>query len=74
MNFNSCDTVGFYDELFHADGTPRGKFGLLVDRINSLPEGDFQRRQRAAERNQLSSPLSNRKPEIRCKQQALGPI
>ena len=51
MNFNSYETEGFYDELFLADGSPRDKFRRLVDRINSLPEGDFQRRQRAAERN-----------------------
>ncbi len=51
MNFESYDPGGFYDELFHADGRPRHEFRRLVERINSLPEGDFQRRQRAAERD-----------------------
>ncbi len=51
MNFDSYETEGFHDELFLADGSPRAEFRGLVDRINSLPEGDFERRQRAAERN-----------------------
>ena len=51
MKFDSYKTEGFYDELFLADGTARSEFSRLVDRINSLPPGAFERRQRAAERN-----------------------
>ncbi len=51
MTFANYDTGGFYDELFLADGSPRPEFHQLVDRITSLPAGDFARRQRAAERN-----------------------
>lgn len=51
MHFRNYETAGFYDELFLPDGTPRPEFRQLVDRINSLPEGDFLRRQQAAERN-----------------------
>ena len=51
MRFEAYETDGFYDELFLADGRPRPEFHRLVDRINSLRPGDFERRQRAAERN-----------------------
>ncbi len=51
MQFGSYQTGGFYDELFLADGSPRPEFRRLVDRIDSLPEGDFLRRQKAAERD-----------------------
>ena len=51
MRFAAYNTDGFYDELFLADGSARPEFHRLVDRINSLPRGDFERRQRAAERN-----------------------
>ena len=51
MKFDSYRTDGFYDELFLADGTARQEFSRLVERINSLPAGAFERRQRAAERN-----------------------
>lgn len=39
----------FYDELFASDGQPRASAKPIVDRINALPDGELQRRQRAAE-------------------------
>ena len=51
MKFDTYRTEGFYDELLLPDGTARGEFSRLVERINSLPPGAFERRQRAAERN-----------------------
>ncbi len=50
MRFHGYDTGGFYDELFEVDGTPRPHARMLVDLVNSLPEGELLRRQRAAER------------------------
>ena len=50
MRFDGYDTQGFYDELFHDDGTPREGAKMLVELLDSLPEGDLERRQRAAER------------------------
>jgi uncharacterized circularly permuted ATP-grasp superfamily protein len=49
MDFSSYDTVGFYDELFDENGAPRPSAKALADRIESLPDGEIQRRQRAAE-------------------------
>ena len=51
MNFDSYQAGDFYDELFRDDETPREEFRLLVERINSLPEGELLRRQRVAERD-----------------------
>lgn len=51
MRFESYQTGGFYDELFLGDGAPRPEFRSLVDRIDSLPEGDFLRYHKAAERD-----------------------
>ena len=51
MRLDAYDTGGFYDEVFQEDGSPRPEFDHLVERINSLPQGDFVRRQQAAERN-----------------------
>lgn len=51
MKFDSYRTEDFYDELFLADGEPRPEFRRLVEQIDSLPEGDFLRRQKAAERS-----------------------
>jgi uncharacterized circularly permuted ATP-grasp superfamily protein len=48
-NFKSYDPGDFYDELFDADGTPRPGARLLVDRIESLPEGRLALHQKAAE-------------------------
>ena len=51
MKFDSYQTEGFYDELFRSDADPRDEFRLIVERIDSLPEGDLPRRQKAAERD-----------------------
>lgn len=47
--FTSYDPEEFYDELIDADGQPRPGVQLLVDKIESLPKGDLQLRQKAAE-------------------------
>ncbi len=49
MNFSSYDTEGFHDELFDENGKPRPGAAQLIERIESLPEGDLLRRQKAAE-------------------------
>lgn len=47
--FKTYDPEEFYDELIDAKGQPRPGIQLLVDKIESLPEGDLQLRQKAAE-------------------------
>lgn len=47
--FRTYDPEGFYDELIDENGTPRPGVQLLVDKIESLPEGDLAFRQKAAE-------------------------
>ncbi len=49
MDFSQYDPEDFHDELFVTSGRPRPGAALLVERIESLPEGDLLRRQRAAE-------------------------
>ena len=49
MNFNQYQLDGFFDELFSESGNPRAGAKPLIDRIESLPEGDLLRRQKAAE-------------------------
>lgn len=49
MDFSQYDPGDFHDELFVNPGQPRPGAVLLVNRIESLPEGDLLRRQRAAE-------------------------
>jgi uncharacterized circularly permuted ATP-grasp superfamily protein len=49
LNGYQCD--GFFDELFHPDGTPRPDAVALVETIRSLPPGELIRRQRAIERS-----------------------
>jgi len=49
MNFNGYDTEGFYDELFEGPGRPRRGTSILINKLESLPEGDILRRQKAAE-------------------------
>ncbi|MBE0617107.1 MAG: circularly permuted type 2 ATP-grasp protein [Proteobacteria bacterium] len=58
MDFRSYDTEGFYDELFQADGTPRPGARLVVERIESLPEGEVLRRQVAAEQALLKAGIT----------------
>ena len=48
--FDDYDTDGFYDEMFPPDGVPRPEAALLAQLISSLPDGDMNRRQQAAER------------------------
>jgi uncharacterized circularly permuted ATP-grasp superfamily protein len=43
------DTVGFYDEMFHADGTPRPASGRLAQRLERLEPSELQKRQKAAD-------------------------
>ena len=47
--FDVYDPEDFYDELIDANGNPRPGAQLLVDKIESLPEGDLVLRQKAAE-------------------------
>jgi uncharacterized circularly permuted ATP-grasp superfamily protein len=47
--FDVYDPEDFYDELIDADGNPRPGAQLLVEKIESLPEGDLAFRQKAAE-------------------------
>jgi len=49
LNFKSYDTENFYDELIDATGVPRPGARILVERIESLPDGDILARQKAAE-------------------------
>jgi len=49
VDFHTYDTEQFYDELFESPGAPRRGARLLVERINELDDGDFLRRQQAAE-------------------------
>jgi uncharacterized circularly permuted ATP-grasp superfamily protein len=49
MRFEKYDLGGFFDEMFLADGRPRPEAKLLVQTIESLPEGELLRRQQAAE-------------------------
>lgn len=47
--FRNDDHEGFYDKLIDEKGIPRPGVELLVEKINSLPEGDLTLRQKAAE-------------------------
>ena len=47
--FANYDPENYYDELFSAPGTPRPGARLLVEKIESLPEGELLIRQKAAE-------------------------
>ncbi len=47
--FKNDDHEDFYDELIDEKGLPRPGVELLVEKINSLPEGDLILRQKAAE-------------------------
>ncbi len=54
MSLDSYQGDGFYDEMFEADGTPRPRARLLAQRLESMPIGDLQRRQKAADRTLLN--------------------
>lgn len=47
--FKTYDPEDFYDELIDKDGKPRPGAQLLIDKIESLPEGDLALRQKEAE-------------------------
>ena len=47
--FDGYNTDGFYDEMFAPDGIARPAVQMLVERIESFPEGELNRRQIAAE-------------------------
>ena len=49
MRFFDYDPGDFYDELFVDKGQPRPESIPLIERINSLPEGELLRRQEAAQ-------------------------
>jgi len=49
MDFDDYATDLHYDELFESDGQPRKSAVPIINRINSLPAGELQRRQREAE-------------------------
>ncbi|MBD1845811.1 circularly permuted type 2 ATP-grasp protein [Cyanobacteria bacterium FACHB-63] len=49
MKLANYDPGHFYDELFHAPGSPRPEAIPLVDRINSLSLEEIQHRQQAAQ-------------------------
>jgi uncharacterized circularly permuted ATP-grasp superfamily protein len=48
VQLTSYDPGNFYDELFLAQGTPRPEALPLIDRINSFPPGELNRRHLAA--------------------------
>src|SRR5882672_1429426 len=50
MRFQDYDCETFYDEWMAAPGKPRPEASLLVRMLESLPAGELQRRQLAAER------------------------
>lgn len=50
MRFQGYQTEAFYDEVFDPNGQPRPGARLLVEKIESLDDGEFVRRQKAAER------------------------
>jgi uncharacterized circularly permuted ATP-grasp superfamily protein len=49
MKFDGYVTEEHYDELFEDDSRPRKSALPIVDRVNSLPEGELEHRQQAAE-------------------------
>ena len=58
MQFHLYDTAGFYDEMLHADGSPRAGARLLKECIEGLPDGELLARQAAAERLLLQNGIT----------------
>jgi uncharacterized circularly permuted ATP-grasp superfamily protein len=54
MDFASYQLESYYDEMFAAPGEPRTGAALLTEKIESLPDGELQRHQQAAERMLLN--------------------
>ncbi len=50
LPFKSYESEGFFDEMIGEDGEPRSAARLLAQEIASLPRGELQLRQQAAER------------------------
>ncbi len=48
MLFNTYETEGWFDELFEDRGRPRSEAAILLQTIDSLPEGEFGRLQESA--------------------------
>ena len=48
-DFDNYKVGNFYDEIFYEDGRPRPGARILVEKLQSLPEGELNRRQKAAE-------------------------
>src|SRR5262245_28435491 len=49
MDFRGYQTENFFDELFRAPGAPRDGAALLIQKLESLDEGELRERQAAAE-------------------------
>ena len=49
MRFDTYDPGNFYDELFIDPGKPRPEAQLLMEKINSLSNGELDQRQQAAQ-------------------------
>lgn len=49
VRFDTYDPGDFYDELFIEKGKPRPQANPLIDRINSLSDGELLQRQQAAQ-------------------------
>ena len=49
MKFTNYETGGFFDEMFTPEGVPRHGYAALKTRIESLPTGEIEARQAAAE-------------------------
>ena len=49
LDFKSYDTEHFYDELIQPSGEPRPGAEILIERIESLRDGDVLARHKAAE-------------------------
>ncbi|MEX2394078.1 MAG: circularly permuted type 2 ATP-grasp protein [Actinomycetota bacterium] len=54
MRFDGYDVGGFYDELFDENGEPRSGARLLIELLATLPDGELERRQSAAEQALLA--------------------
>lgn len=49
MKLDSYQTDDFYDEMFDGEGRPRPRAEVLTRRLETLSEGELQRRQKAAD-------------------------
>ncbi len=58
MRFEGYDPGTFYDELFAGPGRPRPEAAEFVRRLDALPPGDLERRQRAVEAALLRSGIT----------------